>query len=84
MPMIFKYDPIEIIYSISIILAELVLIEVEIKIHIIQIRANEFNGFTNLRFRSVCNLLFVTFELFCIFSPFLWLSVITIRFHWVH
>ena len=29
--------------------------EIEIKIQNIQIKANDFNGFTNLCFRNVCN-----------------------------
>ena len=56
-------------------LVELVPIEIEIKIHNIQIIATDFNGLTNFCFRNVCNSLFVFFEFFCIFSPFLWLSL---------
>ena len=62
--MIFKCGPIEPIYSFSIFLAELVEIEIEIKILNVQIIANDFNGFTNLCFRNVCNLFFVFFLFF--------------------
>ena len=58
--MIFKCGPIELIYSFRTILAELVQLEIANK-YIIQIIANDFNGFTNLCFRKVCNLMFVIF-----------------------
>ena len=51
--MIFKRGPNELIYSFSKILAELVLIKIEIKMHNIQIIANDFNGFNNLCFRKL-------------------------------
>ena len=53
--MIFKCGLIELIYSFSIYLAELVYMEIEIKIHNNQIIANDFTGFTNLCFRNVCS-----------------------------
>ena len=63
-PMVFKCGPIELIYSLSIVLAELELIEIKIEIRNIQIVANDFNGFTNLCFRNVCKILFVIFRVF--------------------
>ena len=41
-----------------------------------------FNGFTNLCFRNNLTLLFVIFSLFCIFSPFPWLSLTKDRSYW--
>ena len=52
--------------------------------HSFQIIANDFSGFTNLCFRIVCNLLFLIFEFFCIFSRFLWLSLSKGRSYWFH
>ena len=66
--MIFKCGPIELIYSFGIILAELTFIEIEINIQSIRITAN---GFANLCFRIVFNILLVIFEFFCIISPLL-------------
>ena len=57
--MIFKCDPIELIYSFRTLLVEIVYIEIELKVHIIQIIANDFNGFNNFCFCNVCYLLFV-------------------------
>ena len=57
--MIFKCGPIEFIFSFKTILDEIVYTGNEIKVHNIQIMANDFNGFTNLCFGNVCNLLFV-------------------------
>ena len=54
------------------------------KKHKIQIKANDFNGFNNLFFRSVCNLLFVIFDFLGIFSPFLWHSSTKDMFHCLH
>ena len=73
--MIFKCGPSEQIYSFCI--TEKVLIETELKLHNVQIIANEINGFNNLCF---CKL-FVIFEIFCVFSPFLLLSLTNDRSH---
>ena len=83
--MIFKCGSFEPINSFSIILAEFVSTEIEIKLHIIQIIANDFNGFTNMCFRNVCVLLFVIFlEFFCIYSPFRWLTLTNGKSYWFH
>ena len=62
--MIFKSGLIDFIYSLTIILAELLKMEIEINIHNIQKIANDLNGFTDLCFRNACNLLFVNFRVF--------------------
>ena len=59
--MIFKYGPIELICSFSIILSELVKLEIGIKVPNFQTVANDFNGTNNLCFRNVCKLLIVIF-----------------------
>ena len=51
----FDCGPIEPIYSFNIYLAELVQMNFEIKRHNFEIIANDFNRFTNLCFRKVCN-----------------------------
>ena len=78
--MIFKCGSNELIYCYSIILPVLLYIKTEIKILIIHIIANDFNGFNTLCFRK----LFVFFEFFCIFNPFPWLSLTKDRSHWFH
>ena len=62
--MTLKYGQIELISSFSIWVANLVIIEIEVKKHIVQITANDFNGSTNLCFRNVCNFLMVSFGIF--------------------
>ena len=59
--MIFKYGPIELICSFSIILSELVKLEIGIKVHNFQTIANDFNRTNSLCFRNVCKLLIVFF-----------------------
>ena len=59
--MIFKYGPIELTCSFSIILSELVKLETGIKVHKFQTIANDFNGSNILCFRKVCKLLIVIF-----------------------
>ena len=51
--MIFKCGPNELTYSFSIILADLEYIKIEIKIHNIQIIANDPNGFSNVFSQSL-------------------------------
>ena len=53
--MVFKCGPIELVYSFSIVLAELVKIEIEIKMLNIQIINKDLNGLNNLCLRNVFN-----------------------------
>ena len=61
--MVYKFGPIKLFYSLSILpAAELVEIRIELKIHSVQIIANDFNDSNSLCFRKLF-LIFLSFSL---------------------